>query len=49
MPWDGVSYLIQNELSRSKGVKGLQNDSGGHGADETLPHGLVREVIGQLL
>jgi hypothetical protein len=44
-----VGDLVQDELSGSEGVERLQCDCCDHGADEALPHGLVREVVGQLL
>lgn len=47
MPVHAVLGLVEHKLARAKGIECLKNDCGSHGTDETLPHGLVWEVVRQ--
>lgn len=49
VPVRAVLGLVQHKLSGSEGIKGLERHGCRHGTDEALPHGLVREVVRELL
>jgi len=44
-----IGDLVQDNFASAKGIESLQGNGGYHGADKRSPHGLVGEIVAQLL